>query len=117
MRDALLLAEQVGVVCAARNVSRTVRNQAVISALLHNLGCLVLALHENSQTDKPTRQEISLLSAYLLELWGFESEVVEAVLHQEDDILLDDADLQTRILNIALKMQRGIAVDTAPSTP
>jgi HD-like signal output (HDOD) protein len=119
MRDALLLAEQVGVVCAARNVSRTVRNQAVISALLHNLGCLVLALHENSQSDsdKPTRQEISILSAYLLELWGFESEVVEAVLHQEDELLPDDCDQQTRILNIALKMQRGVAVDADPSTP
>lgn len=98
MREALLLAEQVGVLCDGRGVSKAVRNLAVISALLHNIGQLV---HVGGAREYP------LVGAYLLELWGFESEVIEAVQHQLDDDLPDDCDAAVELLNTALKMQHG----------
>ncbi len=109
MRDALLLAEQVGVVCDLRKVGKPVRNLAVISALLHNIGRLVLALHAERSTgeDPAAEHEMQLVGAYLLELWGFESEVVEAVQHQQDEVLPEGCESVAEILNLALKMKQG----------
>lgn len=100
IREALLLAEQVGVLCDARGVSRAERNLAVISALLHNIGQLVQV---------GGAHEYPLVGAYLLELWGFESEVIEAVQHQLDDDLPEDCDAALAMLNTALNIQRGQA--------
>jgi len=97
IREALLLAEQVGVLCNARGISKAERSLAVISALLHNIGQLV-------QVGAP--HEYPLVGAYLLELWGFESEVIEAVQHQLDEDLPEDCDAALEMLNTALNMQR-----------
>lgn len=98
MREAMLLAEQVGSLCDSRGVNKTVRNLAVVSALLHNIGMLVL---------DGDPQEYSLASAYLLELWGFESDVIEAVQHQLDPEPPADCEPATEILNMALKLRSG----------
>lgn len=98
MREAMLLAEQVGSLCDSRGVNKTVRNLAVVSALLHNIGMLVL---------DGDPQEYSLASAYLLELWGFESAVIEAVQHQLDPEPPADCEPATEILNRALKLRSG----------
>lgn len=98
MREALFLAEGVGVLCDSREVSKSIRNQTVISALLHNIGQLVCG---NEQRD------YQFVGAYLLELWGFESEVIEAVLHQLDDELPESCEIATELLNTVLKMQHG----------
>lgn len=103
MREAMLLAEQVGALCDSRGVSKNTRNLAVVSALLHNIGLLVLG-------DDP--REYSLASAYLLELWGFESDVIDAVQHQLDSELAPDCEPATEILNTALKLRRGILSNT-----
>jgi HD-like signal output (HDOD) protein len=99
MREAMLLAEQTGALCDSRGVNKNTRNLAVISALLHNIGLLVVE-------DDP--REYHLASAYLLELWGFETEVIEAVQHQQDSVLPPDVEPATEILNTALKLRRGI---------
>jgi len=98
MREALLLAEQVGALCDSRGVSKNTRNLAVVSALLHNIGVLVLG-------DDP--EEYHLASAYLLELWGFESDVIEAVQHQGDLELPEDCEPVTEILNTAFRLRHG----------
>ncbi len=102
MRDALLLAEHVGTLADSRGVSRNIRNLAVVSALLHNIGVLLLGADS---------QEYNLASAYLLELWGFESEVIEAIQHQLDPDLPYDCEPATEILNAAVKLQYGTLND------
>jgi HD-like signal output (HDOD) protein len=96
MREALLLAEGVGVLCDSRGVTKGIRNLAVISALLHNIGQLVC---------RGGCREYPLVGAYLLELWGFESEMIEAVQHQLDDDLPENCELATELLNTVLKLQ------------
>ncbi|GAA0784288.1 HDOD domain-containing protein [Marinobacterium sediminicola] len=109
MREALLLAEQVCVVCDLHRVSKPVKNLAIISALLHNVGQLVLELHvEKNLAEAPTDlHEASVVGAYLLELWGFDPEVVEAVQHQCDDELPGECEPVSEMLNLALKMRHG----------
>ncbi|GAA0687606.1 response regulator [Marinobacterium maritimum] len=111
MREALLLAEQVGTVCDLRKVSKQVRNLAVISGLLHNIGELVLALHAVPAEGDASivEDEMQLVGAYLLELWGFESGVVEAVQHQRDEVLPEDSEPVAELLNMALKIKSGSA--------
>lgn len=99
MREALLLAEQVGTFCDSRGVSKVTRNLAVVSALLHNIGMLLL-------DDDP--REYDLASAYLLELWGFEWEVIDAVQHQLDPDLSPESEPATEILNMALKLRHSM---------
>ena len=98
MREALLLAEGVGTLCDSRGVTKGERNLAVISALLHNIGQLVCG---------GDRRDYPLVGAYLLELWGFESEVIEAVQHQMDDEVPDTCEPVTELLNTVLKMQHS----------
>ncbi len=107
MREALMLAEQVGSVCDLCNVSKPVRHLAVISALLHNIGELVLALHAESSVEKVSgdEHEMQLVGAYLLELWGFDSSVVEAVQHQRDEVLPEGCEPVAKILNMALQLK------------
>ncbi|MDY6891436.1 MAG: HDOD domain-containing protein [Pseudomonadota bacterium] len=105
MREALLLAEQVSALCAGRGVGKNTRNQALVGALLHNIGQLLLS-------DQPLSpegySEYPLASAYLLELWGLDAEVIEAVQHQLDPEPPPERELATEILNTALKLRRGI---------
>ncbi len=119
MRQAIQLAAQVGALCDLRAVGKPVRHLAITSALLHNVGLLVLSLHgsRDSGDGQAEPQETQLIGAYLLELWGFASEVVEAVQHQEDPVLPEECDVVTELLNTALKTQRGTFDEEPRSDP
>jgi HD-like signal output (HDOD) protein len=106
MREAMLLAEQVAALCDSRGASKNIRSLAVVSALLHNIGVLVL---------RGDPQEYNLASAYLLELWGFESDVIEAVQHQLDAEPPAECEPATEILNMALKLRSGSMNDANES--
>ena len=81
MQAALALAERVRVLCDQKQLEGSARNRCILAALLHNIGRLVLYRLDPSGAAVMAEQ-VPLAGAYLLELWGFEPELVEAVLHQ-----------------------------------
>ncbi|MBV1790426.1 HDOD domain-containing protein [Marinobacterium sp. D7] len=113
LHDAMRLASQVGVICDSRGMSKALRNQCLVAALLHNIGQLVRWFQLSASDVDPKRWKTELLSeyelvgAYLLELWGFEPEVIDAVRLQLEDPLPDDCDTVTEVLNLALRMVQG----------
>ncbi|MBR9882442.1 MAG: HDOD domain-containing protein [Oceanospirillales bacterium] len=112
LHEALKLATQVGLVCDSQGLTKNLRSQCVVSALLHNIGQLVNARHlleeaPRSLGKEELLREYELIGAYLLELWGFEAEIIDAVRHQLDDPLADDSEPVTEVLNLALRMLQG----------
>jgi HD-like signal output (HDOD) protein len=61
------------------------RDIAVMAALVHDVGKLVLATrsprHFARALDEASREQVPLFAAYLLGIWGLPSPVVEAVAH------------------------------------
>lgn len=123
LHEALDLATQVGLVCDQRGLNKSTRNQCLVSALLHNIGQLVRL--RQAQAEEPDRApskesllgEYELIGAYVLELWGFEPEIVEAVRHQLDDTLPEEAETATEILNLALRIIQGRDEESGSEAP
>jgi len=77
------VAEIIRALAARMDCNRQNQNQHHVIGLLHNVGGLI------SGEPGPSRRN-AIISAYLLKLWGFEKEIVSAVLNQLEPKTSDD---------------------------
>lgn len=105
--EATQLAEKAGLICDQRHLSKAIRNQCILAALLHNIGQLVNYCLYTEENIKPVTAGMmqtghELAGVYLLELWGFDPAVIEAVECQSNESLPEDAEIPAQVLHQAL---------------
>lgn len=107
LQQALAVAELSAKLCRELQGSRVMCEQAYITGLLHNIGELLM-LHSAREDVEPEGIEFDISvpdyavsGAYLLELWGFDKPIVEAVLYHASPGLAAQPDRLCLILYVA----------------
>lgn len=89
------ISEQMLTMARFADVPKQILDKLYITGLLHNVGALA------PEVDHPDSSHI--IGAYLLKLWGFEAELVNAVLYQNDNEYIDES-LLLPFLRVALAL-------------
>lgn len=120
LQQALAVAELSDKLCRELQGSRVMCEQAYITGLLHNIGELLM-LHSAQHHGEPEGVEFDISvpdyavsGAYLLELWGFDKPLVDAVLYHASPGLAAQPDRLCLILYVAKLISSCQAQDVDP---
>lgn len=107
LHEAMALADLMSALGGQAGIKTSLLRDGLVCALLHNIGRLVCDDESRVANDIQRQEpvpEADIAGAYLLELWGFSSTIVEALAHQDDPLPSEELGELALLLNSAKKV-------------